>query len=88
MGLPNTGFVFCCFNNQYKITPSTFAGWMNILKATDESVLWLFANNINARKNLKKEAIKSGINEDRLIFANYIPNEEQITRYKIFYFFR
>ena len=58
LGLPNTGFVFCCFNNSFKITPSTFAGWMRILKAVSGSVLWLFENNNNATKNLKKEAKK------------------------------
>ena len=83
VGLPNRGFVFCCFNNQYKITPLTFAGWMRILKATDGSVLWLLVNNINAAKNLKKEAVKLGINEDRLIFANYIPNEEHLKRIQL-----
>ena len=83
MELPETGFVFCCFNNQSKITPTIFAGWMNILKATDESVLWLFANNINARKNLKKEAIKSGINEDRLIFAQPMTNKEHLKRIQL-----
>ena len=83
VGLPNRGFVFCCFNNQYKITPLTFAGWMRILKATDGSVLWLLVSNINAAKNLKKEAVKLGINEDRLIFANYIPNEEHLKRIQL-----
>jgi predicted O-linked N-acetylglucosamine transferase (SPINDLY family) len=82
LGLPNTGFVFCCFNNSFKITPSTFAGWMRILKAVSGSVLWLFENNNNATKNLKKEAMKFGINEDRLVFATYIPIEEHLNRIK------
>jgi protein O-GlcNAc transferase len=83
VGLPDTGFVFCCFNNQYKITPSTFAGWMNILNATDDSVLWLLVTNISATKNLKKEAVKFGINEDRLIFAQRIPNEDHLKRIQL-----
>ena len=82
LGLPNTGFVFCCFNNNFKITPSTFTGWMRILKAVEGSVLWLFENNNIAAKNLKKEAMKFGINEDRLVFATYMPAEEHLNRIK------
>jgi predicted O-linked N-acetylglucosamine transferase (SPINDLY family) len=82
LGLPNTGFVFCCFNNSFKITPSTFTGWMRILKAVKGSVLWLFENNNNATKNLKKEAMKFGINEDRLVFAKYMPPEKHLNRIK------
>jgi len=82
LGLPNTGFVFCCFNNNYKITPSVFTGWMRILKAVEDSVLWLFENNNNTTKNLKKEAMKFGINEDRLVFATHMPVEEHLNRIK------
>jgi predicted O-linked N-acetylglucosamine transferase (SPINDLY family) len=82
LGLPNTGFVFCCFNNNYKITPTTFAGWMRILKAVEDSVLWLLGNNNNTIKNLKKEAIKFGINENRLVFAKRMPVEEHLNRIK------
>jgi predicted O-linked N-acetylglucosamine transferase (SPINDLY family) len=82
LGLPNTGFVFCCFNNNYKITPTTFTGWMRILKAVEDSVLWLLENNNNTAKNLKKEAMKFGINEDRLVFATYKPIEEYLNSIK------
>ena len=82
LGLPNTGFVFCCFNNNYKITPPTFNGWMRILKSVEDSVLWLMESNNNTTKNLKKEAMKFGINEDRLVFAAYIPVEEHLNRIK------
>jgi predicted O-linked N-acetylglucosamine transferase (SPINDLY family) len=84
LGLPNTGFIFCCFNNNYKITPTTFDSWMRILKKVDGSVLWLFSHydNTTTTKNLKKEAIKFGINEDRLVFAKHVPNEEHLNRIK------
>jgi predicted O-linked N-acetylglucosamine transferase (SPINDLY family) len=68
-GLPTNGFVFCCFNNHYKITPNIFIGWMQILKAVEDSVLWLSEGNSTAVKNLKKEAKKNGVDENRLIFA-------------------
>jgi predicted O-linked N-acetylglucosamine transferase (SPINDLY family) len=82
-GLPNTGFVFCCLNNNYKITPSTFAGWMRILKAVENSVLWLFESNKGASKNLIKEAKKFGINGNRLVFATYTTVEEHLNRIKL-----
>ena len=83
VGLPDDKFVFCCFNNQYKITPITFASWMKILKATDNSVLWIYAQSINAIENLKKEANKFGINEKRLIFAQRISHKEHLKRTKL-----
>ena len=82
LGLPNKGFVFCCFNNNYKITPSTLTGWMRILAAVDDAVLWLFENNATTTENLKKEAMKFGINEDRLVFATHMPVEEHLNRIK------
>ena len=80
LGLPDTGFVFCCFNNNYKITPTTFAGWMRILKAVEGSVLWLFESNSSAVNNLRKEVVKFGINEDRLIFAKRMPIADHLNR--------
>ena len=68
-GLPTNGFVFCCFNNFYKITPNIFNGWMRILFQVDGSVLWFPEGNSTAVNNLKKEASKNGIDENRLIFA-------------------
>jgi predicted O-linked N-acetylglucosamine transferase (SPINDLY family) len=56
LGLPENGFVFCCFNNNYKILPETFAGWMRILKSVEGSVLWLLRDNIWSAENLKNEA--------------------------------
>ena len=82
LGLPEKGFVFCSFNNAYKITPSTFAVWMGILKAVDDSVLWLLVSNDNTAKNLIKETEKSGINKNRLVFANFVAVEEHLNRIK------
>ena len=62
LGLPEKDFVFCCFNNNYKIVPSMFDGWMRILKAVDRSVLWLFEANAGAASNLRKEAQARGVN--------------------------
>lgn len=73
-GLPDNAFVFCCFNNNFKILPETFASWMKILKATDESVLWLAEPNPAARANLVREIEKSGVSAARLIFAPHLPS--------------
>jgi predicted O-linked N-acetylglucosamine transferase (SPINDLY family) len=82
LGLPETGFVFCCFNNNYKILPSTFDGWMRILKAVEESILFLYVGNELAEENLKKEAEARGINSSRLVFGGRMPNDEYLARYK------
>jgi predicted O-linked N-acetylglucosamine transferase (SPINDLY family) len=81
LGLPETGFVFCCFNNNYKILPSTFEGWMRILKAVQGSVLWLFQDNFWAVENLKKEAEKKDISAERLVFAERLPLPEHLARH-------
>ena len=82
-GLPDTSFIFCCFNNSFKVTPTTFAGWMRILKAVEDSVLWLFEDNSTTIENLRKEAVKLDINEDRLIFAKHMPVEEHLNRLQL-----
>jgi len=82
LGLPEDGFVFCCFNNNYKISPQTFDIWMKILKAVKGSVIWLFEDNIWAAENLRKEAQKRGVESSRLIFAKRMPMEEHLARHK------
>ena len=68
-GLPQDGFVFCCFNNPQKITPEIFDIWMRLLCATAGSVLWLITGNAKAAANLRLEAEKRGVAPERLIFA-------------------
>jgi predicted O-linked N-acetylglucosamine transferase (SPINDLY family) len=83
LGIPRNSFVFACFNNNYKILPDTFKSWMKILKATPESVLFIYADNKWAESNLIKEAEKSGINSQRLIFGKRLPRAEYLARYKV-----
>ncbi|QWD66367.1 tetratricopeptide repeat protein [Polynucleobacter sp. MWH-Aus1W21] len=83
VGLPEDGFVFCCFNNNYKILPEVFDVWMRILHAVDNSVLWLFDANPTASQNLKAEAVKRGISESRLIFAPKLPLGEHLARQRL-----
>ena len=68
-GLPAESFVFCSFNNNFKYTPDMFDVWMNILRRTPYSVLWLLADNQWAQANLYREAEARGIDRSRLIFA-------------------
>jgi len=83
LGLPPTGFVFCCFNNNYKITPNTFSSWMRILKQTDGSVLWLLKDHQQTVSNLREEAKSRGINPERLIFADRMPLPEHLARHRL-----
>ena len=82
LGLPKTGFAFCCFNNNYKILPSTFNCWMRILNAVEGSVLFLYADNERAKANLIDEAILRGVDSARLVFGGRIPTEEYLARYQ------
>ena len=82
LGLPR-GVVFCCFNNNYKITPRIFECWMRILQQVPDSVLWLLQSNATAASNLKKEAAGKGINSDRLIFAERMLSPEHLARHRL-----
>ncbi|HEX7791942.1 MAG TPA: hypothetical protein VF467_15615, partial [Afipia sp.] len=82
LGLPPDGFVFCCFNNNYKITPQTFDGWMRILVHVPGSVLWLIEDNATASANLRKEAAARGVDPQRLVFAARMVPEEHLARHR------
>jgi predicted O-linked N-acetylglucosamine transferase (SPINDLY family) len=72
-GLPQTGFVFSCFNNCFKFNPDIFDCWARILKAVEGSVLWLSMPNPTAIANLRKEISARGVSPERLVFANQLP---------------
>ena len=80
-GLPQRGFVFCCFNNSYKITPDVFDCWMRILKLVEGSVLWLIEGNASVAVNLRNEAATRRIDPARLVFSKRIPLAEHLARH-------
>ena len=82
LSLPKESFVFCCFNNNYKITPNMFDVWARLLKKIDNSVLWLIDGNSEATENLKKEAKIRNIDVSRLIFAKRMKLEDHLARHK------
>jgi protein O-GlcNAc transferase len=80
-GLPDDGFVWCCFNHNYKITPEVFAVWMDLLAAVPGSVLWLLEGNRFVRGNLCREAQARGIAAERLVFAPHRPLPWHLARH-------
>jgi predicted O-linked N-acetylglucosamine transferase (SPINDLY family) len=82
-GLPESGFVFCCFNNNYKITPGVFDSWMRILLSVKGSVLFLYEENELVATNLAKEAACRGVDENRLVFAKRVAVSEYLARYRV-----
>jgi protein O-GlcNAc transferase len=78
--LPTDKFVFCSFNNAYKITPAQYKLWMNILAEASESVLWLLKSTEKAQNNLRRYASEAGIDPQRIIFANFLPEAEHLER--------
>src|SRR5262249_32581282 len=80
-GLPHGGFVFCCFNNPYKILPAVFDVWMRLLDGIPESVLWLSPGEDRAIANLRREAAARRIAADRLIFAAHVSLAEHLARH-------
>ena len=82
-GLPEEGFVFCCFNNAYKITPECFEIWMRLLGAVAGSVLWLLDDNPWAKANLAHEAATRGIAPERIVFAPKLSLADHLARHRL-----
>ena len=82
-GLPETGFVFCCFNNNFKILPGIFEMWARILNAVPGSVLWLIEDNPAAVANLRRNASAFDLDPARLVFAPRIAPDEHLARHKL-----
>jgi predicted O-linked N-acetylglucosamine transferase (SPINDLY family) len=83
LAIEPTGFVFCCFNINHKITAPVFNVWMRLLQNVNSSVLWLLADNAGAQMNLRKEAAARGIDPVRLVFAGRLPQESHLARHRL-----
>lgn len=82
-GLPDDGFVFCCFNNTYKITPAAFAVWMSLLRQVEGGVLWLLGDNRAAEDNLRRSAVTHGVAPQRLVFASRAELPQHLARHAL-----
>ena len=82
LGLPEHEFVYCCFNNNFKILPTTFEIWMRILKAVNGSVLWLLQDNPWVVNNLRREALNRGVEASRLVFADRMSLSDHLARHR------
>jgi predicted O-linked N-acetylglucosamine transferase (SPINDLY family) len=82
LGLPAEGFVFCCFNNPYKIMPPIFERWVRLLAAVPGSALWLLESNRAMAGNLRREAAVRGLDRGRLVFAPRVPIDEHLARFR------
>src|SRR5579883_77381 len=82
-GLPEAGFVFCCFNNAYKIAPPVFDVWMRLLDGVPGSVLWLLSEEPYTIRNLRREAAARHVEPDRLVFAGTLPADEHLARHHL-----
>jgi len=83
LGLPEEGFVFCCFNNNHKINPPVFDVWARLLNKVQGSVLWLLEDNKIVARNLRQEAERRGIAPRRVIFAPRVKMEEHLARQRL-----
>ncbi|MDZ4850429.1 MAG: tetratricopeptide repeat protein [Pirellulaceae bacterium] len=81
--LPEDAFVFCSFNNTYKITSAMFDVWMRLLRANPNSVLWLLEPSLLAKRHLQLEAIKRDVSSERLVFAAKLPMPEHLARHRL-----
>ena len=83
MGLPEQAFVFCCFNSSYKIRPAEFDVWMRLLTRVEGSVLWLVRANSWTQQNLRTEALRRGVDPERIVFAERVPMADHLARHRL-----
>lgn len=81
LGLPEQGFVYCCFNNNHKIMPASFASWMRILLRVPGSVLWLLEDHPDVKPHLQQQAAHAGVDPKRLIFAPRMEMSKHLSRH-------
>jgi len=79
-GLPEQGFIFCCFNQGYKLTPSILDAWLRLVAQVPESVLWLYRSNERMEENLRQEARVRAFPQERLVFGGALPKEQHLAR--------
>jgi predicted O-linked N-acetylglucosamine transferase (SPINDLY family) len=82
-GLPESGFVFCCFNNNHKLTPDVFDIWMRLLGKVEGSVLWLIQDNAVVAGKLRGEAERRGIASERIVLAPRVSVAAHLARHKL-----
>lgn len=82
-GLPEDKFIYCSFNNTYKIEPVIFATWMSILKTVPNSVLWLLSATPEDDAALRAHAIEQGVSGDRIIFAGRESKDKHLRRLQL-----
>ena len=82
LGLPRDAFVYCCFNNPYKIAPAIFDRWMNVLKRAPGSVLWLLEDSSLQADNLRREALARNIDPGRLVFSGRTDLPNHLARHR------
>jgi len=82
LGLPASGFVFCCFNNSFKIVPHTLGLWMRILDEVEGSVLWLLESHSDVAHNLRRAAAARGLDPARLVFAPRASDTDHLSRHR------
>ena len=83
LNLPNNIFIYCCFNNNFKISPECFGAWMKILKSVPQSILFLYADSLEVINNLSDQSSYYGISKDRLYFSNRLSLELYYARFKV-----
>jgi protein O-GlcNAc transferase len=82
-GLPEDAFVFCSFNNTWKVTAEVFDVWMRLLRAIPGSVLWVLRDNVTVENNMRREAAARGVDAGRLVFAETLPLADHLARHRL-----
>ncbi len=82
-GLPDDAFVFCCFNQAFKISPEVFACWIRLLHQAPHSILWLLEDNPRATRNLRNALVAGGLAPERMVIAPRLPQAQHLARYRV-----
>jgi predicted O-linked N-acetylglucosamine transferase (SPINDLY family) len=82
-GLPESGFVFCSFNRDWKIAPAVFDLWLGLLQQIPGSVLWSRKPASGIGQHLPRRAVELGIDPARLVFADNVALDVHLARHAL-----
>ena len=81
--LPEDKFIFCCFNQKYKLNPETTKIWASVMQKVNNSVLWLLDDENQSTYNLVEEFKSAGLHSSRIIFSKKLPLDEHLARHRL-----
>ena len=81
-GLPDNKIVFCCFNQNYKVTPAEISVWSDILHQVPNSIIWFYRSNSWAEASIRRAFRERNISTQQVVFSAHVAHKKHLSRYR------